>query len=90
MEENLLTINEVKEYFNVKDNRTILKFIKQGLPFIPIRNKRKEIWPKRCIKICRKSKTIRRNWEYSLYKEKSKKQKSRYRLSKKEDKPRNE
>ena len=43
MEENLLTINEVKEYFNVKDNRTILKFIKQGLPFIPIRNKRKEI-----------------------------------------------
>lgn len=29
--ENLLTIEETKQYFRVKDNRTIHKFIKQGL-----------------------------------------------------------
>lgn len=31
MEQNLLTIEETKQYFRVKDNRTIHKFIKQGL-----------------------------------------------------------
>ena len=29
--ENLLTIEETKQYFRVKDNRTIYKFIRQGL-----------------------------------------------------------
>lgn len=29
--ENLLTIEETKQYFRVKDNRTIHKFIRQGL-----------------------------------------------------------
>ena len=37
--EKLLTMKEVKEYFNVKDNRTIKKFIKQGLKVIPISEK---------------------------------------------------
>lgn len=32
----LLTTKEVMEYFNVKDGRTISKFIKQGLKVIPI------------------------------------------------------
>ena len=31
MEQNLLTIEETKQYFRVKDNRTIHKFIRQGL-----------------------------------------------------------
>lgn len=31
MPENLLTMEEVKQFFRVKDNRTIHKFIKQGL-----------------------------------------------------------
>lgn len=31
MKQNLLTIEETKQYFRVKDNRTIHKFIKQGL-----------------------------------------------------------
>lgn len=31
MEQQLLTIEETKQYFRVKDNRTIHKFIKQGL-----------------------------------------------------------
>lgn len=33
---NLLTTKQVMEYFNVKDSRTITKFIKQGLKVIPI------------------------------------------------------
>jgi len=40
MEQNLLTIEEVKQYFKVKDTRTIKKFIRQGLKYIPIRHKR--------------------------------------------------
>lgn len=32
----LLTTEEVKKYFKVKDNRTISKFIRQGLKVIPI------------------------------------------------------
>lgn len=32
----LLTTKEVMNYFNVKDSRTITKFIKQGLKVIPI------------------------------------------------------
>lgn len=35
----LLTTKEVMEYFNVKDSRTITKFIKQGLKVIPIGSK---------------------------------------------------
>ena len=35
----LLTTKEVMEYFNVKDGRTISKFIKQGLKVIPIGQK---------------------------------------------------
>lgn len=35
----LLTTKEVMEYFNVKDSRTISKFIKQGLKVIPIGKK---------------------------------------------------
>lgn len=34
--EKLLTMKDAKEYFNVKDNRTIAKFIRQGLKVIPI------------------------------------------------------
>ena len=33
---NLLTTQQVMEYFQVKDYRTITKFIKQGLKVIPI------------------------------------------------------
>lgn len=36
---NLLTTKEVMEYFNVKDSRTISKFIRQGLKVIPIGQK---------------------------------------------------
>ena len=36
---NLLTTQQVMEYFQVKDSRTITKFIKQGLKFIPIGSK---------------------------------------------------
>lgn len=32
----LLTTEEVKKYFRVKDNRTISKFIRQGLKVVPI------------------------------------------------------
>lgn len=39
MEQNLLTMEEVKQYFKVKDTRTIKKFIKQGLKYIPIGTK---------------------------------------------------
>ena len=31
MEQHLLTIEETKQFFRVKDNRTIHKFIRQGL-----------------------------------------------------------
>lgn len=31
-----LTLEETKKHFRVKDNRTIIKFIKQGLKFIKI------------------------------------------------------
>lgn len=31
MEQQILTIEETKQYFRVKDNRTIHKFIRQGL-----------------------------------------------------------
>lgn len=34
--EKLLTTKQVKQYFNVKDSRTIMKFVKQGLKVIPI------------------------------------------------------
>lgn len=37
--EKLLTTKEVMNYFNVKDSRTISKFIKQGLKVIPIGQK---------------------------------------------------
>lgn len=40
MEQNLLTTKQAMEYFQVKDSRTIKKFIKQGLKHIPIRLKR--------------------------------------------------
>lgn len=36
---NLLTTKQVMEYFNVKDSRTITKFINQGLKVIPIGEK---------------------------------------------------
>ena len=36
MEQNLLTTKQAMEYFQVKDSRTIKKFIKQGLKCIPI------------------------------------------------------
>lgn len=39
MEQDLLTIEEVKDYFKVKDTRTINKFIQQGLRYVPVRNK---------------------------------------------------
>ncbi len=39
MERRLLTTEEVKKFFQVKDNRTIKKFIKQGLKYIPIGSK---------------------------------------------------
>lgn len=39
MEERLLTTAEVKEYFKIRDSRTINKFIKQGLKVIPIGTK---------------------------------------------------
>lgn len=39
MGENLITMEEVKQYFKVKDTRTIKKFIKQGLKYIPIGSK---------------------------------------------------
>lgn len=39
MEQNLRTMEEAKQYFRVKDTRTIKKFIKQGLPYIPIGSK---------------------------------------------------
>lgn len=35
----LLTTKDVMEYFNVKDSRTISKFIRQGLKVIPIGSK---------------------------------------------------
>ena len=35
----LLTTKEVMEYFNVKNSRTISKFIRQGLKVIPIGQK---------------------------------------------------
>lgn len=38
MEQSLLTIEEVKKYFKVKDTRTINKFIQQGLKYVPVRN----------------------------------------------------
>ena len=38
MEQNLLTIEEVNDYFKVKDTRTINKFIRQGLKYVPVRN----------------------------------------------------
>lgn len=38
MEQNLLTIEEVKDYFKVKDTRTINKFIREGLKYVPVRN----------------------------------------------------
>ena len=36
---NLLTTQQVMEYFQVKDYRTVTKFIKQGLKVIPIGSK---------------------------------------------------
>lgn len=39
MEQNLLTTKQAMEYFQVKDSRTIKKFIKQGLKYIPIGTK---------------------------------------------------
>lgn len=39
MLEDLLTMEETKQFFRVKDTRTIKKFIKQGLKYIPIGNK---------------------------------------------------
>ena len=39
MERRLLTTEEVKKFFQVKDNRTIKKFIKQGLKYISIGSK---------------------------------------------------
>lgn len=37
--EKLLTTKEVMEYFNVKDSRTVSKFIRMGLKVIPIGQK---------------------------------------------------
>lgn len=39
MQENLLTMEEAKQFFRVKDTRTIKKFIRQGLKYIPIGSK---------------------------------------------------
>ena len=39
MNQNLLTTEDVKQYFQVKDTRTIAKFIRQGLKYIPIGKK---------------------------------------------------
>jgi len=43
MQEKFLTTKQAMEYFQVKDSRTIKKFIKQGLKYIPIRFKRLSI-----------------------------------------------
>lgn len=39
MGQNLLTTKQAMEYFQVRDSRTIKKFIKQGLKYIPIGSK---------------------------------------------------
>lgn len=39
MEQKLLTTKQVMEFFQVKDSRTIVKFIRQGLKVIPIGSK---------------------------------------------------
>lgn len=39
MPENLLTMEEAKQFFRVKDTRTIKKFMLQGLKYIPIGSK---------------------------------------------------
>lgn len=46
VEQNLLTMEQVKQYFQVKDSRTIKKFIKQGLKFVPIGNRDYRFDPK--------------------------------------------
>ncbi len=43
MEEKLLTIEQVKEYFQVKDNRTIYKFVQQGLKCFHVREQRHKV-----------------------------------------------
>lgn len=40
MEENLWTVEETKKYFQVKDTRTIIKFVHQGLKCFKVRYKR--------------------------------------------------
>ena len=37
--QNLLTTKQVMQYFNVKDSRTISKFVEQGIKVIPIGQK---------------------------------------------------
>ena len=36
--ERLWDMEETKQYFKVKDTRTINKFIRQGLKYVPVRN----------------------------------------------------
>ena len=40
MEQRLWTMEETKNYFQVKDTRTIIKFIHQGLKCFKVRSKR--------------------------------------------------
>lgn len=46
MEETLLTMEEVKQYFKVKDTRTIVKFINEGLKCFKIGAKDYRFAPK--------------------------------------------
>ena len=44
--EQLWNMEEIKEYFKVKDTRTIIKFIHQGLPYFKIGSKDYRFDPK--------------------------------------------
>lgn len=44
--ERLWDMEETKQYFNVKDSRTIIKFIHQGLPYFKIGSKDYRFDPK--------------------------------------------
>lgn len=58
MQENLLTMEELKQYFQVKDTRTIKKFIKQGLKYIPIGTREKRFDPKDVLEFVEMQKQV--------------------------------
>lgn len=80
MEQRLLTMAETKKYFQIKDTRTINKFIKQGLKYIPIRNERKKVWYERHFRICRNAErnSTDRKHKSKSYSKKSKTQDNRF------------